>query len=338
MSNIDDIPETGSDIKIRIASTGSYLPDNIVLNEQLSQFPAVHMQLIAQKTGVKSRRVASEIQATSDLAFLAAKDCLQKVGFDPSQLDMIILATSSPDRIHPATATRVQELLRASNAFAFDVNSVCSGGIFALSIADSFIRCGKCKNALVIGAEVYSRFLNPNDFASFPYFGDGAGAVLLQRTDEEVDGILSCLLHTDGSGADVIQIPAGGSRKPGWKVENQGEYYFKMNGKEVYQFAITRASEIIDKCLLKNRIDKGQIQAVIAHQANVNILQEISSRTGISYDRFFINLDKYGNTAAASVFIALDEALANGFIQKGDLCLLVGFGGGLSWGTTLIRI
>lgn len=331
--------ETGKySTKVKIASTGSYLPGNIVTNEELTQFPAVHLHLIAQKTGVRSRRFAAENQATSDLAFLAAQECLQKGDFSAKKLDMLVVATSSPDRIHPATATRVQELLGASNAFAFDINSVCSGGIFALSTADSFIRSGKCNNALVIGAEVYSRFLNPNDFSSFPYFGDGAGAVLLQRTESEEDGIIRCLLHTDGSGADVIQIPAGGSNKPGWKVENQADYFFKMNGKKVYEFAITHASEIISECLLISGIDKGQIQAVIAHQANINVLQEISSRTGISFDRFFVNLDKYGNMAAASVFIALDEAISNGFIQKGDLCLLVGFGGGLSWGTTLIRI
>ena len=194
-------------VKSGVASTGSYLPEKVVTNSDLKQFPPQFLPIIEQKTGVKSRSFASDSQSTSDLAILAAKRCLEKLSFNPMDLDAILLATSSPDRLQPATATRVQDRLGAAKAFAFDLNSVCSGGIFALHIADSLIRAGKCTAILVLAAEIYSRFLNPKDITTFPYFGDGAGAVLLIAKNSGKSGILHSICKTDGAKADLIQVP-----------------------------------------------------------------------------------------------------------------------------------
>ncbi|MBM7866618.1 beta-ketoacyl-ACP synthase 3 [Heliobacterium gestii] len=322
-----------------IAGTGSYLPEREVKNEELTQFPSHALQMIREKTGVSSRRVADPRDATSDLAFRAALAALADAGESPGALDALIVATSSPDRLQPATAARVQALLGADKAFAFDVNSVCSGGIFAMTVGDSLIRSGICQRVLVIGAEIYTRFLNPKDFSTFPYFGDGAGAVLLKRRFEVNDrGILAGNLKTDGKSVDVIQIPAGGSMKPAWQVTEAKDYYFYMNGKAVYQFAVTQGSQAILECLEQANIPKDNVSCVIAHQANVNILKELAHRTNIPFERFYVNLDKYGNTAGASTLIALDEARREGRFSKGDIVVMVAFGGGLSWGALAIRI
>lgn len=324
-------------LRSAIISTGSFVPDNVIDNADLKQFRSDLLPLIEQKTGVKSRRFADETQCTSDLAIMAAQRCLQKINGDPAEIDAIILATSSPDRIQPATATRLQNEIGAKKAFAFDVNSVCSGGVFSLHVADSLIRSGFCKHVLVVAAEIYSRFLNQSDFSTFPYFGDGAGAVLLSPQEENDRGIIKSLLKTNGSGADLIQIPAGGSMLPYQNLKNSRDVYFKMVGREVYEFAVNQGSEIIQEILVETAIDRAQLKYIISHQANLNIIKELSKRTNIDESRFVINLDKYGNTAGASIFIGLDELIDSGQVREGDLILLVAFGGGLSWGATLIR-
>jgi 3-oxoacyl-[acyl-carrier-protein] synthase-3 len=320
-----------------ILSTGSYLPEKIIYNADLKQFPINSIGIISQKTGILSRRHAAPGQYTSDLAFLSAKKCLEKVNFSSGKVDAIIVATSSPDRVQPATAARVQQLLSAVNAFAFDLNSVCSGGVYALAIADGLIVSGKCKNVLVIAAEIYSRFLNPGDFSSYPYFGDGAGAVLLGVGESKLL-IKDSILCTDGSGSDLIQIPAGGSMMPGHTVVNDKDWYFKMSGKEVFAFAVKRAPEIINEILKRNNIAKEKVAAVITHQANINIIREISKMVEIPFEKFFVNLEKYGNTAGASVHIALDEYLAEKNTDGGGYLVLCAFGGGLSWSATLIKL
>jgi 3-oxoacyl-[acyl-carrier-protein] synthase-3 len=310
-----------------------------VSNAELTQFPSSSLPLIQQKTGISSRRRARADQCTSDLAIEAARACLAKVGMRPDDVDGIILATSSPDRLQPATATRVQHEIGAHSAFAFDVNSVCSGGVFALSVADSMIRAGSASRMLVIAAEMYSRFLNPSDFSTFPYFGDGAGAVLLEAVpDSSPASIGVAILRTDGSGNRTIEIPAGGSMMPGPGTIDPRNFYFKMAGKDVYAFAVEKGSEVVMEVLAKASIPIGDIRAVISHQANINILKEISNRTKLPMDRFFVNLDRLGNTAAASVFIALDEARETGFVSAGDSLLLVAFGGGLSWAACAITL
>lgn len=322
-----------------IVSTGRYVPEKVVLNQDLKQFPARVVELIEQKTGVKARRYANENEYTSDLAIKASKVCLERAGISPTELEGIILATSSPDRIQPATATRVQDKIGAPQAFAFDVNAVCSGGIYAISCAEAFIRSGKYRKILVVASEIYSRILNPADFSTLPYFGDGAGALILDRNEKDVKtGILESILHADGTGSEVIHIPAGGTMKPGWAVEEKQEFYFRMNGRAVYSFAVQRGSEAILQCLQHTGFSMDQINCIIAHQANENVLKEIASRIDCPYDKFFVNLQDYGNTAGASILIALDEALENKRIKQGDLIILVAFGGGLTWGSVMIRL
>ena len=324
-------------IGAKIISTGSFVPDKIVTNEDLiSQFPANSIPLIEQKTGVKERRFADDSQCTSDLAIQAAIRCIEKIQFNPEYIDALILSTSSPDRIQPATATRVQKEIGTQKAFAFDINSVCSGGVYALHIAHSLIKAGLCKNILVVAAEVYSKYLNPKDFSTFPYFGDGAGAVLLSAVYDNI-GIMHTILKTDGSGADLLQVPAGGTMLPYSRIENQNDLYFKMHGKEVYKFAVTKGAEIVEELINDTGLTKDQVKFIIPHQASINIIKELSNRLDIKYDKFFVNLDKYGNTASASVFIGLDELIESGKVGTGDLVILVAFGGGLSWGATLVK-
>ena len=320
----------------RVVATGSYLPSKVVKNEDLSQFPQVSISLIAEKTGVRERRHASASENTSDLAIAACRAAVTKAHIGPLEVGCIVLATSSPDRIQPATATRVQHAIGATNAFAFDVNSVCTGSVYALAVADSFIKTGLCKNALVVAAEVYSRFLNPQDVSTYPYFGDGAGAVMLAASEGEA-GIVTSVLHSDGSGADVIQIPGGGSLKP-LAACSPLDGFFRMRGREVFQFATSKGAEVIEELLAKAGVTRENIACVITHQANINIISELSLRLHIPLSRFFVNLDKYGNTAAASVFIALDEALAAGAAKGGDYVVVAAFGGGLSWGATLLKL
>ncbi len=320
-----------------ILSTGSYLPEKIIYNADLTQFPSNSIGIISQKTGILARRHAAPGQYTSDLAFLSAKKCLETANFSADKVDAIIVATSSPDRIQPATAARVQQLLGAVNAFAFDINSVCSGGVYALAIADGLISSGKCKNILVIASEIYSRFLNPGDFSSYPYFGDGAGAVLLGEGKDKML-IKDSILRVDGSGSDLIQIPAGGSMLPGPAVVNAKDWYFKMSGKEVFAFAVKRAPEIINELIKRNNIAKEEVTAVITHQANINIISEIAKLTEIPFEKFFVNLEKYGNTAGASVHIALDEYMDGKDSAESGYLVLCAFGGGLSWSAALIKL
>jgi len=328
----------GNAYKAKLISTGSYLPETVIFNEDLKNFPGNSLQLIEVKTGIKSRRHAHKNETTSDLAIKAAKACLEKIDFDPHELDAIILSTSSPDRIQPATATRVQYEIDASNAFAFDINSVCSGAVYGIYLADALIKAQMCRNVLLIASEVYSKFLNPLDFATYPYFGDGAGAALFCKDNASSAGVIASLLKTDGSGADLVQIPAGGTKLTFSDIINKRDVFFQMDGKAVYSFAIIRAPQVIDELLTVTGIDKEKIKYVISHQANINIIQEIASKTGIALDKFIINLDKYGNTASASILIGLDELFESGNIKEGDLILTVGFGGGLSWGANLLSL
>ena len=321
---------------ISLLSTGSYLPQREVRNSDLSQFPRAALSLIEQKTGIRSRRYAAEGESTSDLAAHAARAALAKAAVDPQQLDAIIVATSSPDRIQPATATRVQSLLGARSAFAFDINSVCSGAVYGIAVAGGLLYAGTARTALVVAAEVYSRILNPKDFSTAPYFGDGAGALILRSGEH--DQILSTVLGTDGSGCDIIQVPGGGSVLPFNKLRDKRDQYFTMRGKEVFAFAVEKGTEIILEALKRAQLKTSSLSWVVAHQANINIIRELAVRTGIPFEKFFTNLHKYGNTAAASVLISLDELLVSGTTQTGDSVVLCAFGGGLSWGATVLRL
>jgi 3-oxoacyl-[acyl-carrier-protein] synthase-3 len=321
-----------------LAATGSYLPEKRVGNDDLIQFPREAIPLIAEKTGVYYRRIAADDECTSDLAARAAERCLAKAGINPDRIDGIILATSSPDRMQPATATRVQHLLGAKNAFAFDINSVCSGSTFGIALADSLIRSGQYENMLLVAAEVYSRILNPKDYATYPFFGDGAGAVLFQAERGAARGVLHSKLQSDGSGGDMICVPAGGTQLPYGKMAHPRAAFFKMRGPEVFSFAIERVPALLRQLLAEAEVSPSDIRCFVCHQANVNIIHKIAESMDVPVRRFFMNLAEYGNTAGASVLIALDEVLAQGVVQTGDLVVTTAFGGGLSWGANLIRI
>ncbi|MGO9137103.1 MAG: 3-oxoacyl-ACP synthase III family protein [Syntrophales bacterium] len=321
-----------------IASTGSYLPERVVRNEDLKQFPQEAIQLIGEKTGVFFRRMASDKECTSDLAVQAAIACLDRIAYSPEGVEGILLATSSPDRMQPATAARVQHIIGAKKAFAFDINSVCSGSTFGIAVADALIKSGYCENILLVASEMYSKIMNRKDFSSYPFFGDGAGAVFFQAGDTSAEGVIHSCLRTDGGGSDTISVPAGGTMLPFAKMTNTRSAFFKMRGIDVFNFAVDKGSEIILQLLKDADEDIKDIKCFVCHQANVNIIRKIADILAVSADRFFMNISSYGNTAAASVLIALDEAISKGVIAKGDLVVTVSFGGGLSWGANLIRI
>ena len=320
-------------------ATGSYLPARVVPNEALTQFPPAALPLIAEKTGIAARRYAADDESTSDLGAKAARQCLERAGVAPEAVDVLILATSSPDRIQPATATRVQELVGAVNAYAFDVGSVCSGAVFALHLADALIRTGSARCVLVVASELYSRsLLNPRDFSTCACLGDGAGAVLVASGEDGGGGILGTKLHTDGSGAELIQVPAGGTMLPYERVERKQDAFFLMRGTDVQKFVTTKGAAVVEELLADQKVDRDDVAFVVPHQANITVLQELASRLGIDFSKFIVTLDRYGNTAGASALIAFDELLASGRTKPGDLVVMVVFGGGLSWAATLIRL
>ena len=321
-----------------IFSTGSCLPETVVSNADLTQFPREAIHLIGEKTGVFYRRMASDKECTSDLAAHAAMKCLDIIGYSPQLVEGILLATSSPDRMQPATATRVQHIIGAKKAFAFDINSVCSGSTFGIALAGALIKSGYCENILLVASEIYSRIMNRKDFSSYPFFGDGAGAVFFQASETSTDGVLHSCLRTDGSGSDVISVPAGGTMLPFSEMTNAESAFFRMRGIDVFNFAVDKGPEIILQLLKEANVCVSDIGCFICHQANVNIIHKIADILDVSTDLFFMNLSSYGNTASASVLIALDEAISTGVIAKGDLVVTVAFGGGLSWGANLIRI
>lgn len=321
----------------KVLATGGFVPANAIANNHFEYLVENADEWISSRTGIRERRFASASESTSDLATAAARDALGKGGTDPLSLDCIIVATSTPDMILPATACMVQKNIGAKNAFAFDMNAVCSSFIYAVEAADNFIRSGKYGKVLVIGADTYSKILDMQDKTSCPLFGDGAGALILSSTSEK-KGILQSIVKSDGNGWELIQVPSSGSRKPiTAETIAAKENTFKMAGKSVFIFATDVIPQIIEEVTAKAGIRPDQLDFIIPHQANVRIIDFISKKTGIEKERFLLNLDRYGNTAAASVGLALDENVSNGKIKPGHLVLIMGFGGGLSWGGILIR-
>lgn len=321
----------------QVLATGSGIPERVVPNDFFNYLVEDADNWIFSRTGMRERRFAAPHESTSDLATVAAINALKQGDIDPAELDCIILGTSTADMILPAAASMVQKNIGAVNAFAFDINAVCSSFVFAMEVADNFIRSGKYNKILVIGADTYSKILDFQDQTTCPLFGDGAGAAVLGSTTEK-KGILQSIIKSDGKGWELIQVPSSGSRKPiTAETITLRENTFKMEGKRVFIFATDVIPQIIQEVTAKAGIKADQLDHIIPHQANVRIIDFISKKTGIPKERFLLNLDRYGNTAAASVGIALDENLRNGVIKPGELVLMMGFGGGLSWGGILIR-
>lgn len=320
-----------------IIATGSGVADRLIPNEFFSYLVEDADNWIQSRTGIRERRFVNENQSTSDLATDAAKNALAEAGMDAAELDCIIVATSTPDMSLPATACMVQKNIGASNAFAFDMNAVCSSLVFGIDTADSFIKSGKCRTAMVIGADTYSKILDFNDKGSCPLFGDGAAAVILRATATET-GLLQSMIKSDGNGWELIQVPSSGSRKPvtAETIANRETCFF-MEGKKVFIFATDIIPKIIEEVTAKAGIKPTDLDYIIPHQANLRIIDHITKKTGIVREKFLLNLDRFGNTAAASVGLVMDENRKNGTIKPGNLVLVLGFGGGLSWGGLLFK-
>lgn len=322
--------------KVGILGTGSYVPENIVDNLYFEKILDTSDEWIKTRTGISQRRKASENESASDLATKAAIEALKCAKLSSDDIDLIIVATATPDMAFPSTACLVQENIKAKNAAAFDISVACSGFIYGITIARQFVLTGMYKNILVIGSEVLSKFIDYTDRSTCILFGDGAGAVVIGNVDD--GGILSTYLGSDGSGADVLNIPAGGSKLPASKntIENN-LHSIKMIGNDVYKFAVRIMGESSLKAIEIANLEPKDIDYFLPHQANIRIIEASAKRLKLGMDKVYVNLDKYGNMSAASIPVALDEAFRSGKINKGDNVVLVGFGGGLTWGSAVIN-
>lgn len=318
----------------RIAGTGSYLPEKVLTNEDLSRIVDTSDEWIHSRTGIRERHIAAEGQTTSDLGYLAALRALEAAGVDVSEIDLIVVGTTTPDLIFPSTACLIQNRLGALGCPAFDVNAACSGFIFALSVADNFIRSGSAKTALVIGAETLTRMVDWTERTTCVLFGDGAGAVVLKADDET--GILSTHLHADGSKKDLLWNPVGVSVGFNTDEPNAG-VRIRMSGNDVFKYAVKALDSVVDETLHANGMDKSNLDWLIPHQANLRIIEATAKRLEMPMDRVVVTVDRHGNTSSASVPMALDEAVGSGRVQRGQLLLLEAFGGGFTWGSALLR-
>jgi len=329
---------TGMSTRTVIAGTGSYLPEKILTNFDLEKIVDTTDEWIVSRTGIRERHMASPEEATSDLATEAGRRALEMAGVDPADLDLIIVATLTPDHYFPSTAGFVQRNLGAHKAAAFDLEAACTGFIYALTIGDLFIRSGTYQKVLVIGAEVLTKFLDWDDRDTCVLFGDGAGATVLVPGDDEERGIISTHLHSDGTLAELLYTPAGVSRMPITKEAiDQKLNTVKMRGHEVFKVAVTRLSEVASEVLEANGLAEEDIDFLVPHQANLRIIQATARRLKLPMEKVIVTVDVHGNTSAASVPLALDAAVRGKRINSGDQIILVAFGGGLTWGAALIR-
>ncbi|KEI02761.1 beta-ketoacyl-ACP synthase III [Clostridium botulinum] len=319
---------------VKIISTGKYIPNNIVTNDDISKFVDTNDKWISERTGIKERRISTG-ENTSDMAIKAAIAALEKFSIKASDLDLIIVATCTPDSFVPSTACIVQDKLGASKATCFDVSAACTGFIYALGVASQFIKTGQVKNALVIGAETLSKMLNWEDRTTCILFADGAGAAIVERSEEV--GLISQYTGSDGTGGKALKCDALPVRNPYCKVDDNFKDTLSMEGREVFKFAVNAMIESVNKVLENTEYNLQDIDYIVPHQANIRIIEFVSKKLKIPQDKFYVNLDKYGNTSGASIPIALDEMNKKGMFKKGDKIILVGFGGGLTFGAHLIQ-
>lgn len=314
----------------RIIGTGGYLPEKILTNHDLAQMVDTSDDWIFSRTGIRERHIVAENQTTSDMAFQAAQQAIEMAGIDPQNIDLIIVATTTPDFVFPSTACILQAKLGIkSGGPAFDIQAVCSGFVYALATADQFIRGGQSKCALVVGAETFSRIMDWTDRNTCVLFGDGAGAVVLKASEEP--GIISTHLHADGSYGHLLEVPAclsGGKAK--------GNPFVEMDGTGVFKFAVGVLDSIVEETLAANGMQKSDITWLVPHQANIRIIQATAKKLGMSMDNVVVTVDKHGNTSAASIPLALDVAVRDGRIKPGDTLLMEGVGGGFTWGSALV--
>ena len=317
----------------RIVGTGGYLPENVVTNHDLEKKVDTTDEWITERTGIKKRHVAGESETTCDLAEAAARQAIEAAGISTQDIDLIIVATTTPDQVFPSTACLLQARLDIHGCPAFDIQAVCTGFVYAVGVADKFIRSGSSKNALVIGAETMSRIVDWTDRGTCVLFGDGAGAVVLQASDEP--GIMSTHLHADGSYESLLTVPFGISN--GYEHVKAGDAFIKMQGNEVFKIAVRTLGRIVDETLAANNLQKSDIKWLVPHQANIRIIAATAKKLKMSMEQVVVTVQEHGNTSAASVPLALDVAVRDGRIQRGDILLCEAFGGGFTWGATLIK-
>lgn len=316
----------------RIAGTGSYLPENVVTNFDLEKTVDTTDEWIRDRTGIEKRHIADESQTCCDLAEQAATRAMEAAGVGPGDIDLIVVATTTPDQIFPSTACLLQDRLDIHGCAAFDVQAVCTGFVYATAVADTFIRTNMASTALVVGTEVFSRIVDWSDRNTCVLFGDGAGAVILQAADEP--GIISCHLHADGSYKELLQVPVGIGK--GFDELKAGRAYAEMQGGEVFKMAVTTLGRIVDETLGFNGMHKKDVDWLIPHQANIRIIKATARKLNLHMDRVVVTVDQHGNTSAASIPLALDVAVRDGRIKRGENLLMEGFGGGFTWGSVLV--
>ena len=319
----------------RIIGTGSYLPEKVVTNLDLEKIMDTDDQWIRERTGIRERRVVVEGETTTTLAEHACRNALEAAAIDPGEIDLLVMGTTTPDLIFPSSACLIQKRLGLPDCGAMDVNAACSGFIYALSIADKFIRCGDAKKVLVCGAETLTSMVNWSKRDTAVLFGDGAGAVVLEASDEP--GILSTHIHANGNHADLLNTEVGVSRGFAGIEENDGKPELLMKGNEVFKVAVRTLGRIVDETLGANNMDKSELDWLIPHQANLRIIVATARKLDMNMDQVVISVDRHGNTSAASVPLALDEAVRDGRVKRGDMLLLEAFGGGFTWGSALIK-
>jgi 3-oxoacyl-[acyl-carrier-protein] synthase-3 len=322
-------------LRSRIVGCGSYLPERVVSNAEMARMVDTSDEWIVERTGIRSRHLAAEGQSTSDLATAAAQRALQAAGITGAEVDLLVLATATPDHTFPATATKVQSRIGMTGGAAFDIQAVCSGFIYALSIADNFIKAGQARTALVIGAETFSRILDWTDRGTCVLFGDGAGAMVLraeaQPGTNQDRGILSTHLHSDGRHHDLLYVDGGPST-------TQTVGHLRMEGKEVFRHAVSNLAQVVGEALEANGLKADDITWVVPHQANRRILDGTARKLGLPPERMVVTVDRHANTSAASVPLAFAEAVNDGRLKSGDLVLLEAMGGGFTWGAALVRL
>ena len=317
----------------RIAGTGHYLPERILTNADLETMVDTTDEWIRARTGIERRHIAADNQTTADLAEIAARNAMDAAGVSPADIDFLVVGTTTPDVVFPNVGCLLQQRLGIGGFAAFSVEAACSGFIYALSIADRFVATGQAKRALVVGAETLSRMTDYTDRSTCVIFGDGAGSVVLEPSTDE--GVISTHLRADGKYKDLLYHPYGTSKQQ--KPEDSEGPYIHMKGNEVFKVAVKKLESIVDETMAANSLERGSIDWLIPHQANLRIIQLTAKRLGMSMEKVILTLQDHGNTSAASVPMALDVAVRDGRVRRGDLLLLEAFGGGFTWGSALVR-
>ena len=317
----------------RITGTGSYLPERILTNFDLEKMVETSDEWIRERTGIEKRHIVGDSQTTSDMGEQASRRALEAAGKRPEDVDLIVVATTTPDRVFPSTACLLQQRLGANGCPAFDVQAVCTGFVYALSVVDKFIRSGSARCALVVGAESFSRIVDWEDRTTCVLFGDGAGAVVMEASDEA--GVLSTHLHADGRFDQLLNVPAGISEHP--EALREGKALVHMKGNEVFKVAVRTLGRIVDETLEANGLEKGDIDWLVPHQANIRIINATAKKLELPMERVVVTVDQHGNTSAASIPLALDTAVRDGRIKRGDTMIMEAFGGGFTWGSALLR-